>query len=251
MKTSPLGEPAVLDALQLAVLNRFSPPPVDEREAAYAHKSKLRTLLGESWVASLEGLVVADFGCGHGYECVELATVAGKVIGVDIEANARLLAQQRTAQLPNVVITDRLTEPVDAIVSLDAFEHFADPEMILRLMSDALAPGGRILASFGPTWYHPLGGHFFSVFPWSHLIFSEQALLRWRQRYRPDRPKRLSDVEGGLNRMTIARFERMVSASGLKVASFDPVPIRRLRWLHSRLTREFTTAIVRVILVKA
>ncbi len=241
----------MLDALQLAILNRFPPPPIDEREAAYAHASKLSRLLGPEWVDSLKGQVVADFGCGHGHECVELAPLAAKVVGVDIEPNARAIAVERTAHLPNVVITDRLDEPVDTIISLDAFEHFADPEMILRLMAEALKPGGRIIASFGPTWYHPLGGHFFSVFPWSHLIFSDSALLRWRQRYRPDRPKRLSDVEGGLNRMTIARFERMVKTSGLRIASFEPVPIRPLRWLHSRLTREFTTAIVRAILVKA
>ena len=47
------------------------------------------------------------------------------------------------------------------------------------MMESYLAPGAKVIATFGPTWYHPLGGHLFSVFPWAHLIFTERALLRW------------------------------------------------------------------------
>ncbi len=39
-------------------------------------------------------------------------------------------------------------------------------------------PHGAVYASFGPTWYHPLGGHLFSVFPWAHPIFSEKEPIR-------------------------------------------------------------------------
>lgn len=105
------------------------------------------------------------------------------------------------------------------------------------------------MASFGPTWYHPLGGHLFSIFPWSHILFSESALVRWRANIRPDGATRFSDVEGGLNQMTIARFERLVSASPFQIATLETVPIRKLRPIHSRLTREFTTAIVRTKLI--
>jgi hypothetical protein len=45
--------------------------------------------------------------------------------------------------------------------------------------------------------------------------------------------------------MTIARFERLVSASPFILERLETVPIRRLAPLHNRLTREFTTAIVR------
>jgi hypothetical protein len=50
--------------------------------------------------------------------------------------------------------------------------------------------------------------------------------------------------------MTIRRFERLVDGSSFKVILVEPVPIRRLRGIHSRLSREFTTAIVRCVLQK-
>ena len=138
-------------------------------------------------------------------------------------------------------------DPVDAIVSLDSFEHFADPAEILRIMRRLLKPSGRVLVCFGPTWYHPLGGHIYSVFPYSHLLFSERALVGWRSLYKTDGARTIE--ESGLNRMTIGRFEKLVAQSPFRFEEFKAVPIRKLQWLASRPTREFTTAVVRCTLV--
>jgi hypothetical protein len=59
-------------------------------------------------------------------------------------------------------------------------------------------------------------------------------LLRWRSDIRSDGAKRFSEVEGGLNQMTIGRFERLVQASPFKLIHLEPVPIRPLRRLHTR-----------------
>ncbi len=48
--------------------------------------------------------------------------------------------------------------------------------------------------------------------------------------------------------MTISRFIRLVEASPLRFASFELLPIRPLRLIANRLTREFTTAAVRCVL---
>ena len=133
---------------------------------------------------------------------------------------------------------------------MDAFEHFGDPAGILGIMNALLQPTGEVLVSFGPTWYHPLGGHLFSVFPWAHLIFSEKALIRWRSAFKTDGATRFSEVAGGLNQMTIAKFEKLVATSPFKFASLELVPIKKLRSFHNRFTREFTTAVVRCRLVK-
>ena len=117
-------------------------------------------------------------------------------------------------------------------------------------MDQHLQPGGEVLVSFGPTWYHPLGGHLFSVFPWAHLIFSEKALISWRSAFKTDGATRFSEVAGGLNQMTIAKFEALVATSPFKFAALEFVPIKKLRPIHNRLSREFTTAIVRCRLVK-
>ena len=175
------------------------------------------------------------------------------MIGIDIRENVLQAARQKalSAGVQDICLFASSTkELADIVVSLDAFEHFADPAGTLRIMSTLLQPAGEVLVSFGPTWYHPLGGHLFSVFPWAHLIFSEKALIRWRSTFMTDGAKRFSEVAGGLNQMTIAKFEELIAASPLKFANLELVPIKKLRCLHNRFTREFATAVVRCQLVK-
>jgi SAM-dependent methyltransferase len=223
-----------------------SQPRVAEPDEA---RSRLEMLFGPRIVERIEGRRVLDFGCGSGSDAVALALGgAGMVVGLDIlEAGL----QRGRAAAARHGVSDRCSfathcdQPMEVIVSIDAFEHFADPAAILHTMSELLAPGGRVLLSFGPTWLHPLGGHLFSVFPWSHLLFTEAALMRWRARYRNDGARRFAECEGGLNQMTIARFERLVEASPLQLDALETVPIRRLRRLHRRWNREFTTSLVR------
>ena len=152
-------------------------------EEVYEGKSKL-TLLGDELIKKLQGRTVVDFGCGKGSEAVEMARRgAARVIGIDIREDF-LETARRTAEAAGV--SDRCTfatttsEPVEVITTIDAFEHFSEPEKILALMGSLLGPGGEVIFSFGPTWYHPLGGHLFSVFPWAHVVMTEKALVRWR-----------------------------------------------------------------------
>jgi hypothetical protein len=70
----------------------------------------------------------------------------------------------------------------DIVVAIDASEHFGDSGGILRTMERLLKADGQVVATFAPTWYNPLGGHLFS-FSKGHLLFSEQALIRWRIRF--------------------------------------------------------------------
>jgi hypothetical protein len=110
-------------------------------------------------------------------------------------------------------------------------------------------PPNRIRHQY-QSWYHPRGGHLFSVFPWSHLIFTEKAQIRWRSDFKTDGATRFSEVAGGPNQMSIARFERLVAQSPFRFESFRTIPIRPLAWAHNRLTREFTTAALECKLVK-
>jgi len=245
----------MLTEVQYRILKRLAPgPPNCCTGSVYRGKSKLAMLMGNDFFARVAGKVVIDFGCGEGDDAVEMAQRGAKrVIGVDIREEVLETARQKAlgdglqSTCSFVVSTD---EAAEVIVSVDAFEHFSDPAGMLRAMDRLLRPEGEVLVSFGPTWYHPLGGHLFSVFPWAHLLFSEKALLRWRSTFRTDGAQRFHEVAGGLNQMTIARFERLVAASPLQFASLELVPIRKLRYVQNRVTREFTTAIVRCRLVK-
>jgi SAM-dependent methyltransferase len=215
----------------------------------YLGKSKLEMTLGPHVWGAVAGKTVLDFGCGDGAEVVEIAQkgIARRVIGLDI--NPALLQRARArAESAGVVarceFTQRFEEKADVILTLDAFEHFSDPALILRLMADLLKPDGVCLVSFGPPWYHPWGSHCL-IFPWAHLVFTEKAVMDWRQPYKNDGMKRYCEGSGGVNQMTIARFERLVEESPFEFVHFRPVPIRKLKWAHNRLTREFTTAVVR------
>lgn len=221
--------------------------------SAYDGISKIETLLGKRIWEDTRDKVVIDFGCGDGEDAVEIAKrTAKKVIGVDIRERALANARARAVAqgvADRCLFATTTEEKADLILSLDAFEHFDDPAQILRIMRRLLKDDGCIVAAFGPTWYHPLGGHLFSVFPWAHLIFTEKSLIRWRSDFKTDGATRFCEAEGGLNQMTIRRFESIVAASDFKFAEFEPVPIRKLRPVANRLTREFTTAIVRCKLV--
>jgi SAM-dependent methyltransferase len=214
---------------------------------AYRNKSKLLTMLGASLVDRLQGKVVIDFGCGPGAEAIDMAGFgARRVIGVDINEKWLTTAREAAEKAgvgDRVVFCTTPTEPADLIVSLDSFEHFEDPAAILRVMAAYLRRGGEALVSFGPTWYHPLGGHKFSVFPWAHLVFTEDALLRWRKNFYPRQTAR-KVTDCGLNKMTVRRFERLVANSPFRFADFEARPISRLRRFATPITREFVTSVV-------
>lgn len=245
----------MLTDIQTKILKKISPGGATSCDgSAYTGKSKLMVLMGNDFFEEIKGKVVIDFGCGDGADTVEMALKGAKrVIGIDIREDILQAAEQRARQagVQNICsFTTSTEELADIVVSVDAFEHFSDPAGILRSMNTLLQPAGEVLVSFGPIWYHPLGGHLFSVFPWAHLIFSEKALMSWRSTFKSDGAKRFSEVAGGLNQMTISRFEKLVAGSPLQFTKLELVPVRKLQRFHNRLTREFTTAVVRCRLVK-
>lgn len=250
-----MARPGLIDQIQYRILKKISPGAPDCCSGAvYEGKSKLSVLMGDRVFDEIAGKVVIDFGCGEGTDAIEMAVRGARhVTGIDIREDLLCLARRKAlhAGVQNsCVFASSTKELADVIVSVDAFEHFGDPAGVLRSMNRLLKPGGEVLVSFGPTWYHPLGGHLFSVVPWGHLLFSEKALIRWRATFKTDGATRFSEVAGGLNQMTIAKFEKLIVNSPFRFASLELVPIKKLRHCYNRFTREFTTAIVRCRLVK-
>ena len=228
-------------------------PPTDPEFASSVEtydcsKSKLLTHFGPDIFSRVRGKTVIDFGAGKGREVVEFAKHGAKrVIGIEIQERFRREAKAaiQHAGLNHICsVAETTDEKADLAFSLDSFEHFDDPGGILQLMADLIHDDGEVMISFGWPWYHPNGGHLFSVFPWAHLMFTEACLCKWRAEFKEDGATRFSEVEGGLNQMTIQRFEQLVAQSELELVEMQLTPIRPLRWLHCRLTREFTTALI-------
>jgi hypothetical protein len=83
------------------------------------------------------------------------------------------------------------------------------------------------------------------VFPWAHLLFTEGALIRWRSDFKSDGATRFSEVEGGLNQLTIRRFQQFVEESPLRFEYLESVPIKGIRLFKCKGFREVGSSIVR------
>jgi SAM-dependent methyltransferase len=186
----------------------------------------------------IHGRRVLDFGCGRGFQAVALAAAgAAEVVGLD--TNEKLLPTGREwAAAQGVGAQVRFAASLgpedegafDVVVSQNSMEHFPDPGAVLQVMQGALRPRGELLVTFSPPWFAPYGAHmhFFTPVPWVHLLFRERTVMAVRSRYRQDGATRYEDVEGGLNRMSVAKFERLVRASGLELAWRRYVALKRL-----------------------
>ena len=138
-------------------------------------------------------------------------------------------------------------------ISHNSFEHFSDPRAVLEEMKGLIADGGKILITFSPPWLSPYGSHmhFFTRVPWVNILFPERAVMAVRSRYRNDGARRYEEVESGLNKMTVGRFERIVASCGLEFAYKRYRCVRNLDFFgQARLVREFFVNSVSAILVK-
>lgn len=170
---------------------------------------------------------ILDFGCGTGYQSVALAEVGAKhVVGLDVEPTnlekARQLANQN-GLAGKVTFLDRLNASFrarfDVVISQNSMEHFPQPIDVLREMKLVLKDDGVILITFGPPWFAPYGSHmhFFIRLPWVNVVFDEKTIMTVRSYFRKDGANRYEDVEGGLNKMTVRRFEKLTSTPDLQV----------------------------------
>lgn len=259
MKSGFVGGPVGYALLKS--MGRHAMAPEYQSATSYDGVSKLETLFGHDVWDDIQDKIVIDYGCGHGQEAVEFAQRgARRVIGIDTWQKALNKANEnaRNAGVTSICeftgtetsLPQTLELPkADVIFSLDAFEHYNNPESILKHMRSLIKPDGRVRICFGPPWLHPYGGHLFSIFPWSHLIFTEKAQIRWRADFKSDGATRFHEVAGGLNQMTIRQFKKLVADSDFTMEKLEPVPIRKLRWFNNALTREFTTSVVRCTLI--
>lgn len=190
-----------------------------------------------TWIAGRE---VLDFGCGEGGFTLALAAGAARhVTGLDILpdfAFAEAEAARRGAAVTFVgaASTTLPDAGFDIVISHDSFEHFAQPEAILAEMVRLTRPGGRILIKFGPPWGNPWGRHMGGTIrrdrPWIHLLVSERTIMRAQSVYHrePELSEYYDQLPGGLNKMTVGRFKRIIHQQpGITLESF------RVRTLYS------------------
>lgn len=230
----------------------------------------------------IDGATILDLGCSDGaITQAYLDQGAARAIGVDIDAGAITLAQERhndprldfrLGSIDHIPLDDA---SVDSILCYDVFEHVSRPREVLNECYRVLRPGGKLLI-FTCGWRHPYAPHLWSTMPvpWAHVFFSERTLLRacrrvylapWyrpnmhdldaRGQKRPDRFRSEAISTDYLNKLLLRDFERVFAESGFEV-DVQPVPFRsryafwtrpliRVPWI-----REFVTAAIWAVLTR-
>jgi SAM-dependent methyltransferase len=202
----------------------------------------------------VSGKKVLDFGCGQGFQSALLTTVYGcSVTGIDTNAQTLAFAQREHAKLPIRFIDKLDGERYDVVISQNSMEHFPDPAAILADMRRVITPSGLILMTFGPPWYAPYGSHmhFFCKIPWLQLWCPESVVMKVRAKYVQDGAKRYPECTGGLNKMSLRKFERLLRHSGLNVVRKRYTGVKGFNFLtRIPVLRELFTVHATVILTR-
>jgi ubiquinone/menaquinone biosynthesis C-methylase UbiE len=205
---------------------------------------------------------VLDYGCGPGWQAVAMHLQCGarRVAGIDINQNwlsmGRALAEKEGvsgAVTFGSEIPIELNHAFDIAISISSFEHFGNPASHLKQMADAVKPNGRVIVTFAEPWLSHSGSHmdFFTKVPWVNLWFSERTIMQARSHFRSDGATRYEDIEGGLNRMTLAKFKRIIKASGMRIEQLYYYSTRNLPLVDKiPVVREFLVSSATCVLRK-
>jgi len=204
--------------------------------------------------AIFRGKIVIDIGCGAAGKTLFYADQGvAKIYGVEILEKYRAEADALAKDLGHgdvfeFVCADAAKLPfadssIDTIIANDAMEHVDDPEAVLRECLRVLADGGRLYLNF-PPYYHPHGAHLSDAIgmPWVHMFFSDKTLIKVYKdavASLPDGAERVEfrigrrDDSGKeyfsyINKITVAKFRRLLTKTGIKPIYYKEVPLRRI-----------------------
>ncbi|MFO1243539.1 MAG: bifunctional 2-polyprenyl-6-hydroxyphenol methylase/3-demethylubiquinol 3-O-methyltransferase UbiG [Rickettsiales bacterium] len=107
-------------------------------------------------VTPLDGLRLADIGCGGGLLCEPMRRLGAKVTGIDASEENIVVAEAHAAQMSldiayKSMTAEQLVEqkiaPFDVILALEIIEHVNEPQQFLKTLAALVKPGGLLFLS--------------------------------------------------------------------------------------------------------
>ena len=244
------------ERLLLAMCRPVEAPSLSVATVSYTLDNALEyaTRMIPRFLERIQGKTVLDYGCGPGWQAVAMRRAGARdVHGVDINDEWLSHGRDLAAGVDGVTFDKTTgTEKYDIVLSLGAMEHFREPGKELARMCSLTRE--ELLISFAEPWYSPYGTHLNGTtkLPWLNLWFSERTLLNVRNLYPDgsDGAKRFEDIRGGLNKMTVRRFEKLLDAApGMRVEHLILHSVKRVPFVTGvPVLRELMTGALTCIL---
>lgn len=236
-------------------------PSTEQYHLDYATKYQFDIKVKYGIGLDVRGKDVLEIGCGHGgIACFLAVNGAKSVVGIDIndknlgiakKVKAKIEHDLGGANIPvtftyaNAASTGFPDESYDIIIADNVFEHFSEPETVLKECYRLLRKGGIVSVPSLPSYYSKYGLHLkigFKV-PWANLLFSERtickvvgilaerdaSLLNFYPGVK-DNPRFVRDLRAfkDLNGMTYKQFKRLVIGQNFRLVIFRTSPTPRI-----------------------
>lgn len=182
--------PAYLGEDTLEVLqDRYPYPPAygyDEASARIRGRIRAKEILHLA-VPGNESTSFLELGCSEGMVCHYLSALGKKATGIDVRVecfSAEAAAGGAQLLVMNAAKLEFESGTFDVVFSYNSFEHFRDPEQVLREAGRVTRKGGLVYLLFGPLYFSPRGLHAYHAItvPYCQHLFAEDTILRFVSR---------------------------------------------------------------------
>jgi ubiquinone/menaquinone biosynthesis C-methylase UbiE len=236
-------------------------PSSDSYHLNYAQKFQYNLKLKNGIGFDIDGKSVLEIGCGHG-GIIVFAGINGakRAIGIDLNTYhlsiAKRFLDQKIKQIGASALpvefyemnAETLALPdnsIDLILADNVFEHFENPQNVMRECFRVLAKGGILSISSVPSIYSRHGLHLKHAIkmPWANIFFSEHTICRVVRKLVDDNPPlksiypgvdrnpiRVKDLRAysDLNGMTYKKLVRIAKTEKFKIIKFTVTPTPKI-----------------------
>lgn len=125
-----------------------------------------------------------ELGCSDGMVCFALQCLGKMTTGIDINIkhfDTRTLKKGVNLLKMNAEDLKFADESFDLIFSYNSFEHFFDPDKVLKEAIRTVKKNGYIYLSFDPLYMSPWGLHVFKriFIPYCQFLFRKEMLIEF------------------------------------------------------------------------